>query len=114
MSVSTDVLPNQIILDAVYDTRTAGKLMGGLHPNQVNALIKEKKLEARYRSVRGSKKGRTVIMGREIKRFNESLPVRGTAGEVLPPTSAIHDEQMFDMSKIKRPRRMKLSGVKQW
>ena len=64
---------DRIILDAVYDTRTAGELMGGLHPNDVHRLIDRGSIKARLRCVRG-RRGRTVILGSEIKRFIESLP----------------------------------------
>jgi hypothetical protein len=113
---SMNVMPNRIILDAVYDTRTAGRLMGGLHPNQVNRLVKEGVIQGRCRPILGSRRGRTVILGAEIKKFNESLPVKGRDGSTIETkpspeaTNAINEIN----DKKKRRRKINLAGVKRW
>jgi hypothetical protein len=103
---------DRIILDKAYDTREAGELMGGLHPNDVNRLIERGAIQGRLRAVRGGR-GRTVILGAEIKRYNESLPVKpvkrsdGTAVTAAP---------LAPVTKTKRSRRsnVRLSAIPSW
>lgn len=78
---------DRINVDAVYDTRTAGQILGGLHPNDVNHLIKAGKIAANLRPVRG-KRGRTVIRGRELIRYLNALPEKlpdASPGDEGPP-----------------------------
>ncbi len=101
-------LGNHIIQDAVYDTRMAGVLMGGLHPNQVNGLIRDGRIQGLLRAVRGSQRGRTVVMGSEIVKFNQSLPIKPAGENAAPNTSPT-------MPTTRRPPRLRsLQGIEKW
>jgi len=82
--VNTDT---RINLDAMYDTTTAGELMGGISRRTVIDMIRSGMISGRYRPAVRRKEGakakeQMVVPGTEIVRFNQQLkPVDGGAAE---------------------------------
>ena len=76
-----------IIPDAMYDTATAGELMGGINRRDVCILIREGVIQGYKRPAVRSKHGAgrpgkdLVVPGSEILRFNDSMePVSASGG----------------------------------
>ena len=65
----------KIILDKAYPLAEAAGLMGLKHANDVVRLHDQGEITLRMRKVRGLK-GRPVLLGAEIVRFNTHLPER--------------------------------------
>ena len=66
------------MVDRLYSTAKAGELLGGLHPNDVLLLIRDGKLDAVERPVRGTgKRPRKFVRESALQRFIEGLPAYG-------------------------------------
>jgi hypothetical protein len=68
------------MIDRLYSTSKAGELLGGLHPNDVLLLIRDGKLEAVERPVRGAgKRPRKFVKESALQRFIDGLHPPGGA-----------------------------------
>lgn len=83
--------PNRIILDATYSLAEAAKLMGLKHPNDVIRLHEKGDITLRMRRVRGVK-GRPVLPGAEIVRFNTNLPEKPRKSQISVPVAPMVPE----------------------
>lgn len=73
-------------MDRLYSTTAAGEILGGLHPNDVLTLIRDRKLAAVERTVRGKARGgrpRKFVKASELQRYIDSLPPAGSSAEEL-------------------------------
>jgi len=99
---------NQIVLDAAYPLPEAAKLMGLKGTPEVLRLHDQGKITVRMRKVREGGKGRPVLLGAEIKRFNTNLPERPrrTPVKTERPIEPLIEEPAERASKKKGLRRV--------
>lgn len=75
-------------MDRLYTTTAAGEILGGLHRNDVNILIRDRKLTAVIQPVRGrGTKPRKYIKASELERYMRELEEHAytTENPATPP-----------------------------